>query len=127
MLLKNIIKILLIYLTLFIMMVCINHINSNKTKYIYRYKDLITTHESTKNNQKCTWECHNNTGFCKKNHVKYLAKYFSITDPIYFKIINSLKSTGDYQGANVFILVFIIPTLSFYFIIKGIESIKNNR
>jgi hypothetical protein len=123
---KTIFKIAFSYLMLFVAMIIVNHIHDTNSIEQYRYKDMLTTHESTKKNQSCTWQCHSNTAFCKKNHVKYLKNYFNITDPIYFKIINSLKSTGDYQSANVIILVFLLPCISFYFLFRGFESLKNN-
>lgn len=74
-----------------------------------------------KNTEKCTWICHNNTTYCKENHVKYLKKYSPYTDTIYFGIISLLASTGNYGLANIIFLVILLPLLMWFFIIKSLD------
>lgn len=70
---------------------------------------------------KCTWNCHNNTDYCKQNHVKILKDYFEYTDPIYFGIIKLLKSTGNYGMANIVFLVILLPLIMYILLIKSIN------
>ena len=91
----------------------------------------INSIEKTKD--KCTWICHNNTNYCKENHVKYLKNNFKYTDTIYFGAINLLKSTGNYGLANIIFLVVLAPLLIWFFIIKSmniqdeINKLKNKK
>lgn len=75
--------------------------------------------------EKCTWECHERTEYCKKNHVKYLTRYFNITDTIYYGTIQMLKggkqSFSFYQITNVVFLVFLIPVMIWYFLAKSLS------
>lgn len=70
---------------------------------------------------KCTWMCHNNTNYCKDNHVKLAKPYFDKTDLIYFGIIKSLQSTGGYVSANIIILVIILPLIMYILLVKSIS------
>jgi len=73
-----------------------------------------STQPTKPSSEKCSWKCHDDTAFCKTNHVKYAKSYFNQIDPIYFGIINSLKSTGDYRGANILFLVLLIPIIIYF-------------
>ena len=73
---------------------------------------------------KCTWICHNNTTYCKTNHVKYLKPVYVITDLFYFGVIGLLASTGNYAAANIIFLVFLLPLTILFFIIKSIDLQK---
>jgi len=70
---------------------------------------------------KCSWICHNNTSYCKKNHVKYLKPYFNQVDPFYFGIIGGLQKTGEYVFSNIIILGVIIPLWIYYFFIRILD------
>ena len=70
---------------------------------------------------KCTWMCHNNTNYCKDNHVKLAKPYFDKTDLIYFGIIKSLQRTGGYVSANIIILVIILPLIMYILLVKSIS------
>jgi protein-S-isoprenylcysteine O-methyltransferase Ste14 len=70
---------------------------------------------------KCTWVCHNNTNYCKENHVKFNKQFFFITDPIYFGLIFLMSSTGYYGIANIVFLVILIPLTIWFFLIKSIN------
>ena len=87
--------------------------------YIYKKTTAINSGEKLKT--KCTWHCHNDTGFCKNNHVKKAGYLFKITDPMHFGIIHFLKSTGHYALANIILFVILFPLLIFYFLVKIIE------
>lgn len=68
----------------------------------------------------CSWACHNNTNYCKAHHVKFLKAYFPIIDPVYYGIINGLKSFGDYQYANIIFLVIAWPALMYFLLVKSL-------
>lgn len=70
---------------------------------------------------KCSWACHNNTVYCKNNHVKYLKQFYVITDVLYFGVIAALASTGNYVALNIIFLVLLFPITILYFIIKSIR------
>ncbi len=113
----------------FFLMILINEYSRVDIKWQgYNFKDVSVMNSSKKTTKECTWNCQNNTAFCKSNHVKYLKSYFSYIDPIYFGMIKFLKSTGDYQVANIIFLMFIWPLVMFVLIINSlslIAKIKN--
>lgn len=71
--------------------------------------------------EKCSWACHNDTKYCKEHHVKLAKPYFAQIDPIYFGIIRSLQSTGNYGLANIIFLVILIPLLIYILLVKSIR------
>ena len=112
----------LILLIPFIGMITINEfvrLNSNNEGYNIQGVNTINTNEKLK--EKCSWICHNNTNYCKKNHVKLTKIYLNKIDPIYFGIINSLKSTGDYGLANIIFLVILLPLTIYVLLVKSIS------
>jgi len=78
---------------------------------------------SKKNIEKCSWICHNNTNYCKNNHVKFVSNHFSITDKIYFGIIKTLQLTGKYKFANILFLVIVFPLIIYFLLIRNIDLI----
>lgn len=84
---------------------------STHQSHLFKWKKVKTINSAVPSIFKCSWACHNQTTFCKINHVKLLKPYFSWTDPIYFGIIRSLKATGNYGLANLVVLVLLIPML----------------
>lgn len=72
--------------------------------------------------KQCSWQCYNNTAYCKAHHVSLLKPYFSYCDPIYFGMIHLLKSSGNYAGANIVFLVILWPLLMYWLFIKVIKS-----
>lgn len=66
----------------------------------------------------CTWNCYNDTGYCKRHHVKWAGDYFGFIDPLYFGMIRALLATGDYGMANILFLVVLWPLLMSYLLIK---------
>jgi hypothetical protein len=90
------------------------------------YKKFATAMNSRiRSKEKCTWECHENTKYCKQNHVKFLSNYFSYTDTIYNRTIRILKGESQafslYQMTNVVFLVFLIPLMIWYFLAKSLS------
>lgn len=125
---KTVIFIFLIcspYVLMLIANETIRSTTNNQAGVIHGYK---TMNISKPVKDKCTWACHNDTTYCKNNHVKTLKPYFEYTDPTYFGIINLLHSTGNYGVANIVFLVLLIPLLILYFILKAIDlNIKTKR
>ncbi len=116
----------------FIIMVGINEIIRPKIKEIpYNHLGVTAINSANKLTHKCTWICHNNTKYCKANHVKFLKSHFYITDKLYFGVINLLGSTGNYGLANIVFLVVLIPISIWYFLSQSlnmyikIKKIKN--
>ena len=92
---------------------------SNEKGYIKQGVIAINTAESQKG--ECSWSCHNSTTFCKENHVKLAKPYVDKIDPIYFGVIESLKSTGNYGLANVLFLVVLLPLTMYLLLIKSVN------
>jgi hypothetical protein len=67
---KNIKRNILILLAPFMLMVVVNEYVriQNKTHFKYKGFTLLNTTEPIKND--CSWNCHNNTSYCLKQHVK---------------------------------------------------------
>ncbi len=74
--------------------------------------------------EKCSWACHNNTAYCKTNHVKYLKPFYAVTDVFYSGVIAVLASTGNYVVANIIFLVFLFPITILYLFIKSLNIQK---
>ena len=117
----------------FVLLIIVNEISraTIKERPYHKY-GFSTINSSEKISYKCTWNCHNNTSFCKEYHVKLLKNSFSKTDQLYYGEIKLLRSFGNYGLANIAILVIVIPFLIFHFILKGfnirnkIQKIKQN-
>lgn len=80
-----------------------------------------TINSGSKIEEKCTWVCHNDTQYCKIHHVKFSPTYFRFTDLLYFGMIASLRSFGNYGLANIFLLVLFFPLLIYSLLIKSIN------
>ncbi|MEY5048469.1 MAG: hypothetical protein RLZZ175_1828 [Bacteroidota bacterium] len=79
---------------------------------------------SIENPNKCSWTCHNNTTYCKKNHVKMNKNDLVKTESIYWGIISLLKSTGNYKIANLILFLVFFP-ISIWLLIINILSAQN--
>lgn len=124
---KNLKRNILILLTPIIIVIVVNEASrlsnkSNNKNHCFYY---INTSTPIKN--KCTWHCHNATTYCIENHTKLAKPYLKYTNPIYFGIINSFKSTGNYGLANIVFLVILIPFWMYYFLVKSISLILEIR
>jgi hypothetical protein len=88
---------MLILILPFVGMILINEfVRINTNEEGFNKQEVIAINSAKKQKEKCSWVCHNDTDYCKKNHVKLVKPYFDKIDPIYFGIIDSLKSTGNY-------------------------------
>jgi hypothetical protein len=130
---KSFIRIIAILLTPILIVVIVNETYRSSIKgNLYYYKGFATINSSDKILNRCSWNCHNNTAFCKQHHVKLLNDYFSTTDKLYYGEITLLNKTGDYQVANIAILVILFPFFILYFSLKGwtirqkIKKMKTN-
>ena len=106
----------------FLLMIVINEIvrpTIHEKPYSKYGKTTMNSVDEISN--KCTWTCHNDTRYCKQNHVKYLKPYYKYTDTVYFRMIGMLKKTGNYGMANVVFLVFLVPFLIWFLIIKSLN------
>jgi len=119
---KRLLRNTLILVAPFLIMALINEAVRPKIKENPYKKEGITTINSAQQlPNKCTWICHNDTKYCKANHVKYLKPFYPITDKFYFGVICILKSTRNYDAANIIFLVLLFPLAILYFIIKSID------
>ncbi|WP_196888525.1 hypothetical protein [Aureivirga sp. CE67] len=94
----------------------------------FRFSNNYSFSETKLNSSKklknqCSWACHHNTDHCKENHVTLLKDYFQFTDPLYFGTIKTLKSSGNYRFANLFLFVILFPAL-FIFLFYKILNLK---
>lgn len=118
---KNIKRNILILLAPFMLMVLVNEYTriQNKAHYNSKGFTLLNTTEPIQN--KCSWNCHNNTAYCIKHHIKLTKPYLKYTNTIYFGAIGALRSTGNYGMANIVFLVILMPLWMFYFLVKSID------
>lgn len=106
----------------FLIMIIVNEIvKPTIEEKPYSKYGVTAINSADKNADKCTWICHNNTNYCKENHVKYLKNYYAYTDMLYFGTISLLAKTGNYGLANIIFLVVLLPLLIWFFIIKSLN------
>lgn len=119
---KHVIYFLLILPFPFLVMMAVNeYVRLYSVKSVKHINEVTAINSSNRLITKCSWACHNDTEYCKKNHVKFASTYFHKIDPIYFGIIQSLKSTGNYGVANIIFLVILIPLVLFFLLVKSIN------
>lgn len=87
----------------------------------YTISGVTTMNSSIKTTEKCSWNCHNDTNYCKENHVKTPKVLLMIIDPLYFGIIIILQSTGSYGLANIIFLVILAPLFFYVLLVKSIK------
>jgi len=119
---RKYIRNLAILISPFLLMIIVNEVvrPTIKEKPYSKY-GITAINSADKITEKCSWICHNNTTYCKENHVKYLKNYYPYTDTIYFGIISLLAKTGNYGLANIIFLVILLPLLIWLFIIKSLN------
>lgn len=106
----------------FLILVVVNALFSNEEgEKAHRIATFKAANTGEKIRSKCTWACHNDTNFCKTNHVQLMNPYFDVIDPIYFGIIRGLKATGDYGLANIIVLVLVLPMIMYFLLIQSIR------
>ena len=131
---KRLIRNIVILIFPFLLMIFINEIvRPTIQEEPYSKYGKATMNSVNKNPLECSWICQNETWYCKEYHVKYLKPYYEYTDPVYFGMIGMLKDAGDYALTNIIFLVFLVPGLIWFFVIKSwniqdkINRIKNSR
>lgn len=87
----------------------------------YVRKGITAINSGIKTPKKCSWYCHTDTGYCKRKHTDLLKNKTSAIDPIYFGIIKSLHSAGDYGLANIIFLVTLLPLSMYLLLVKSIS------
>tara|TARA_B100000795_G_C22531199_1_gene335183 strand:+ start:164 stop:592 length:429 start_codon:yes stop_codon:yes gene_type:complete len=113
---------LLILIFPFLGMITVNEfVRLNTKEEGYKTRGVTAINSANKTKDKCSFICHNETGYCRDNHVKLAKPYFDKIDPLYFGVIQSLKSTGDYRGANILFLVILIPLIMYLLLVKSIS------
>lgn len=118
---KHLRNVLILLFPIFLMIV-VNEFSRNSVKgQGYKSYGFETINSGRKIEEKCTWACHDDTGHCKIHHVKFSTSYFKFTDPIYYGMIASLRSFGNYGLANIFLLVLFFPLLIYTLFIKSLN------
>jgi hypothetical protein len=103
------------------LMITVNELSRVAVKgNFYNNYGFETINSGATMEEKCSWACHNDTGHCKTHHVKFSSAYFVLTDPLYFGMIASLRSLGNYGLANIFLLVLLFPLLIYFLLIKSL-------
>lgn len=119
---KPLIRNLLIFLFPLVFIVSVNEYSRLQLEpTAYQSRGQATLNPASLDPEKCTWACHNDTGYCKAHHVNFDSSYFAFTDPLYFGMITLLKGFGNYGLANILILVLFVPLLIFFLLIKSLN------
>jgi hypothetical protein len=106
----------------FLMMVIVNElVRPTITEQPYSAYGFTAMNPLLESPEKCSWQCHDNTTYCKQHHVVYLDSWFQVVDPIYFGIIRALKSTGNYGAANLVVFVILLPLLMFWWLVRSLN------
>lgn len=106
----------------FMVMIMVNEMVRFAQKDVpYSQYGVATINSGEEEPDKCTWVCHNNTKYCKENHVTVLKPYLPVTDLFYFGIISLLQLTGSYGMANIIVLVILVPFWIWYFTIRSLN------
>lgn len=108
----------------FVIVILVNETARFNQKQEYHFMGVSVINDEQALTNQCSWNCHNQTNYCKKHHVKYLKQHFSWVDPIYFGIINLLMSTGNYGLANLVFLVFLWPFIIYLLVLRVISNRK---
>jgi hypothetical protein len=127
---RNIKRNLFIFFAPILLMIMVNEsarLIQGKSNHYYGKQPSINSANQIKD--KCTWECHDNTSYCKHNHVKLIKGVLSYTDMVYNKTIQLLQNSNrSYAMDNLIYLVFGMPLLIYFMLIKCIDhhqQIKN--
>jgi hypothetical protein len=118
---KRIIYLLILIIPILGMITVNEFVRLNTKEEGYKRRGVTAINSVKKSKEKCSWHCHNDTDYCKSNHVKLAQPYFDKIDLVYFGIIQSLKSTGNYRMANIIILVILLPLIMYLLLVKAIS------
>ena len=127
---KRLIFVLVIFCSLFLIMVIVNESFSQKTYYkSFKKIQIQTINPSRVINDKCSWACHDSTNYCKDHHIKYNS--IKRIDFLYNGIIRFLKSGlsnvegFNYALNNIIFLVVLWPLWMIYLFMRVILNNKN--
>lgn len=113
---------ILIFLIPVLLVVLVNEYSKSVIKEKgYVRKGITAINSGIKTPKKCSWYCHTDTGYCKRKHTSLLKNQTAVIDPIYFGIIKSLHSAGDYGLANIIFLVTLLPLSMYLLLVKSIS------
>ncbi len=102
----------------FLVMIIINeNYSPTVANTTHKYIGVKTQNSNILDRKLCSWACHN-TMICQVQHTSKWPDF--IEKPmgaIYVGIIRSLRSTGDYSGANVLFLVILWPLIMYVMLI----------
>jgi hypothetical protein len=119
---KTMIRNIIIIISPFLLMILINEFVRDKIKdKPFERQGIRAINSSIMTKEKCTWNCHNDTYYCKKHHTKLLKPFEKKIDVVYFKIIRLLRSTGNYGMANIIFLVILWPFAMYVLLIKSLD------
>ena len=103
----------LLFIPLFIMFMVNKHAQQqSKAATKFGIKTINPLAEDPEN---CSWYCNDHTTYCQENHVKVLKNHYNLTDSLYYGLIRSMRTTDNYNLANVIFLVFLVPLLIAFF------------
>ena len=124
---------ILIFLSPFLFMILINEcIRPTIKEEGYVYSGIKAINSKLITPEKCTWNCHNATDYCKENHVKLSPAFIEKSDPLYFGLIMRLRAQDKYVINNIIYLITLWPLLMMILLIivlnlrKRIKSLKTN-
>lgn len=120
---KPIRNILILLFPIFFIIITNESIRYYRDVKYHSHRKQTTINSNEKSINSCSWECHNSTIYCKNNHVKINKWMLKITDIPYYTTIDLLKkSKRDYESDNLIYLVFGIPLLVYFMLIKCIDN-----
>lgn len=108
----------------FLVMFLVNETSRWQIDGTYQLMGINVINGDESNLSQCSWNCHNQTNYCKKHHVKYLKPHFHWVDPIYWGIVEALMSTGNYGLANIVFLVILWPFCMYWLLLRAIRNRK---
>ena len=114
-------KRLILYITILLLPFLTLIVINESIRLSLKENGLSTIHTKEKKSKNCTWACHNDTVYCKRNHSHILKNHFEKTDSLYFGVIKALKNTGNYGFANIILFVILIPLVIFILFISSLE------
>ncbi len=119
---KKVLRNVFIFISPFLIMISVNELSRTGIREKpYTKSGIVAINTAIQTKDRCSWNCHNNTTYCKENHVKLMKPFFKFVDPIYFGMIKLLFATGNYGLANIIFLVVLWPLLMFFLLIKSIQ------
>ena len=127
---KRLIFVLVIFCSLFLIMVIVNESFRQKTYYkSFKKIQIQTINPSRVIIDNCSWACHDSNNYCKDHHIKYNS--IKRIDFLYNGIIRFLKSGlsnvegFNYALNNIIFLVVLWPLWMIYLFIRVIFNNKN--